>query len=59
LLKIKIMVYAPKIDFQDVYFIFRENGWEIEFKIIGDMIRCNKKLHIDEVNFIRENLIKK
>ena len=53
------MIFAPKIDFEDVYFIFRENGWEIEFKIIGDVIRCVKKLHIDEVNFIRENLIKK
>jgi len=53
------MVYAEKIDFEDTYFIFRDNGWEVEFKIIGDMIRCNKKLHIDEVNFIRENLIKK
>lgn len=53
------MVYASKIDFQDVYFIFRENGWEVEFKIVGELIRCDKKLHPDEVNFIRENLIKK
>jgi len=53
------MIYTEKIDFEDTYFIFRDNGWEVEFKIIGDMIRCNKKLYIDEVNFIRENLIKK
>jgi len=53
------MVYTAKEDFQDVYFIFRENGWEVEFKIIGYVIRCNKKLHLDEVNFIRENLMNK
>jgi len=53
------MIYAPKIDFEDTYFIFRENGWEVEFKIFSGLIHCSKKLHPDEVNFIRENLIKK
>lgn len=27
------MIYAPKIDYPDTYFIFRDNGWEIEFTI--------------------------
>ena len=53
------MIYAPKIDSENTYFIFRDNGWEIEFKIVDEFIRCAKKLHSDEVNFIRENLIKK
>lgn len=53
------MIYAPKIDCPDTYFIFRDNGWEIEFTIVGELIRCTKKLHPDEVTFIRENLINK
>ena len=53
------MIYAPKIDCPDTYFIFRDNGWEVEFTIVGELIRCAKKLHPDEVTFIRENLIKK
>jgi len=53
------MIYTAKEDFQDTYFIFRDNGWEVEFKIVNGLIQCNKKLHPDEVNFIRENLIKK
>lgn len=53
------MTYAPKIDYPDSYFIFRDNGWEIEFTIVGDLIRCSKKLHPEEVIFIRENLIKR
>ena len=52
------MTYALKIDCPDTYFIFRDNGWEIEFTIVGELIRCSKKLHPDEVFFIRENLIK-
>lgn len=53
------MIYAPKIDYPDTYFIFRDTGWEVEFIIVGELIRCAKKLHPDEVTFIRENLIKK
>ena len=53
------MIYAPKIDRPDTYFIFRDTGWEVEFTIIGELIRCAKKLHPDEVTFIRENLINK
>lgn len=53
------MIYATKIDCLDTYFIFRDNGWEVEFMIVGELIRCAKKLHPDEVAFIRENLIKK
>ena len=53
------MIYAPKIDSENTYFIFRDTGWEIEFTIVGELIRCTKKLHRDEVTFIRENLIKK
>lgn len=53
------MIYAPKIDFQDTYFIFRDSGWEVEFKIIGEAIHCSKKLHANEVEFIRKNLIEK
>ena len=53
------MIYAPKIDSENTYFIFRNNGWEIEFTIVGELIRCAKKIHPEEVTFIRENLIKK
>jgi hypothetical protein len=53
------MTHTAKIDFKDVYFIFRENGWEVEFKIVGELIRCDKRLYPEEVDFIRENLIKK
>ena len=53
------MIYAPKIDRPDTYFIFRDTGWEVEFTIVGELIRCAKKLHPDEVTFIRENLINK
>ena len=53
------MTLAPKIDSENTYFIFRDNGQEIEFTIVGELIRCAKKLHPDEVTFIRENLIKK
>jgi len=53
------MIYAPKIDYHDTYFIFRDNGWEVEFTIVGELIRCAKKLHPDEITFIRENLINK
>lgn len=53
------MTLAPKIDSENTYFIFRDNGWEVEFTIVGELIRCSKKLHPEEVTFIRENLIKK
>lgn len=53
------MTYAQKIDYPYTYFIFRDNGWEVEFTIVRELIRCAKKLHPEEVTFIRENLIKK
>lgn len=53
------MIYAPKMDYPDTYFIFRDNGWEIEFTIKGQSIHCSKKLNPNEVTFIKEKLIKK
>ncbi len=49
------MTYTEK---QDTYFIFRDDGKEIEFSIKNGIIKVvHHKLTIEEINFIRENLL--
>ena len=52
------MTYTAKQDSNDTYFIFREDGKEIEFSIKDGIIKVvHHKLTIAEINFIRENLL--
>lgn len=52
------MTYTAKQYSNCTYFIFRDDGKEIEFSIIDGIIKVvNNKLTIAEINFIRENLL--
>lgn len=52
------MTYTAKQDSKDTYFIFRDDGKEIEFSIKDGIIKAvYYRLTIAEINFIRENLL--
>lgn len=51
------IVIAPKIDSSDTYYLFRQNGRELSFKITNNAIADSRELTTLEREYITKNCL--
>lgn len=53
------IICAPAVSIPDIYYIFRNDGTEVEISITGTHYNASHELNQDEVNYLKKMIDKK